>query len=262
MKPFFRLTWSTLKRALLSKSFSAAVLGLAAMSLLSVWDEVSNLEGNPSSVTYLYQIAEVAKFWVLYLLFAAIPGAALFCADWENRYIRFSVARCSKRVYGWALACACFLSAVLTVFAGEWLFLLILRLRWPFAGENMLGLEYGCFSSYAEENRVWIYFMVKILIKGFFAGFCSTFALWLSTRITNVFVALTTPIILYYVLENLTVLLRLPSALQIGKLLKVHVEIGGRPLLTLLYPVLLFSAMSLLFSALFTRGEKRRLENG
>ena len=68
-----------------------------------------------NDLIYIYGIFQYLDFQLLYLLFAAIPGAALFCADWENRFIRFSAQRCSKRIYGVSKGIACFVSAVLVV---------------------------------------------------------------------------------------------------------------------------------------------------
>lgn len=99
MRNFLHFTASGLRRTVLAPSFVGAAVGQCALSLLSVYEEIT-LVGADSTASYLYEMGIYANFWVLFLLFGAIPGATLFCADWENRYIRFSAARAGKAAYG------------------------------------------------------------------------------------------------------------------------------------------------------------------
>ena len=96
MRNFLHFTASGLRRTVLAPSFVGAAVGQCALSLLSVYEEIT-LVGADSTASYLYEMGIYANFWVLFLLFGAIPGATLFCADWENRYIRFSAARRAPR---------------------------------------------------------------------------------------------------------------------------------------------------------------------
>ncbi len=265
MRKFLRFFGGTMKRIFLSKGFWGACIGIAAMNLLAVYQEITAIGDGQTSVLYLYEISNYVNFWVLYLLFAAIPGATLFCADWENRFFRLSIVRCSKRVYGVVSACACFVSALLAVILGEWLFVLSLRVKYPFfLEENTMsfGFDNAAFAGFIGETNVLGYFMFGILIKAFCAAFSSVFALWLSTKITNIFVALTSPVILYFLLENLGVILKLPSCLQISTVARGHLLIADSFWQTLLYPIFLFTALGLVFGILFTRSARRRVENG
>lgn len=265
MRKFFFLFISTLKRVFLSKSFWGACAGLAIMSLISIYEESVTLDGMETSVLYLYEIGTYANFWILYLLFAAIPGSALFCSDWENRFFRSSIVRCTKRIYGAATACACFISALVTVMVGEWLFIGVLWLRYPLIIEESvlaMGLDHTVYAALMNSTSVLLYFMIRICIKAFCAAFCSVFALWLSTWITNIFVALTSPIILFYFLENVGAIFQLPGQLQITTLAKGHLMAGESLSCTLLYPVFLFLAFGSLFGVFFAHRAKERVENG
>ena len=130
MRNFLHFTASGLRRTVLAPSFVGAAVGQCALSLLSVYEEMT-LVGADSTASYLYEMGIYANFWVLFLLFGAIPGATLFCADWENRYIRFSAARAGKAAYGAGTAAACYLSGTGAVFVGEWLFFGALCLGYP-----------------------------------------------------------------------------------------------------------------------------------
>ena len=117
-----RVFWNVLKndfaRTVCSKAFVAAALGLTAATFLTGMEELSYMQSE-NDLIYIYGIFQHLDFQLLFLLFAAIPGAALFCADWENRFIRFSAQRCSKRIYGVSKGIACFVSAVLVVTVSE-----------------------------------------------------------------------------------------------------------------------------------------------
>ena len=110
--------WNVLRndfaRTVCSKAFVFAALGLTAATFLTGMEELSCMQSE-NDLIYIYGIFQYLDFQLLFLLFAAIPGAALFCADWENRFIRFSAQRCSKRIYGVSKGIACFVSAVLVV---------------------------------------------------------------------------------------------------------------------------------------------------
>lgn len=265
MKKFVRLFLSVMKRIFLSKGFWGACIGIAAMNLLGVYQEMDAMSGMKTSVFYLYEIANYVNFWVLYLLFAAIPSASLFCSDWENRFFRLSVVRSSKRVYGAANALACCCSSFLSVFIGEWLFVFILRINRPFlTPENFVsfGLDNTVFNIFMSETKILGYFMFGILVKAFCAAFFSVFSLWLSTKITNIFVALTSPVILYFFLENIGVILKLPSHLQISTVAKGHLMVAGSLARTVFYPIALFGGLALVFGIFFVNNAKRRIENG
>ena len=135
MRVFLNVLKNDLARTVCSKAFIFAALGLTAATFLTGMDELPYMTPE-NDLIYIYGIFQYLDFQLLYLLFAAIPGAALFCADWENRFIRFSAQRCSKRIYGVSKGIACFVSAVLVVTVSEWLDLMILRL-WGFPAVNM-----------------------------------------------------------------------------------------------------------------------------
>ena len=89
MRVFWNVLKNDLARTVCSKAFIFAALGLTAATFLTGMDELSYMTPE-NDLIYIYGIFQYLDFQLLYLLFAAIPGAALFCADWENRFIRFS----------------------------------------------------------------------------------------------------------------------------------------------------------------------------
>ena len=252
MRVFLNVLKNDLARTVCSKAFIFAALGLTAATFLTGMEELSYMTPE-NDLIYIYGIFQYLDFQLLYLLFAAIPGAALFCADWENRFIRFSAQRCSKRIYGVSKGIACFVSAVLVVTVSEWLDLMILRL-WGFPAVNMEmanQMALGAFDEIGYSEWVYLYFAAVIFIKACCAGAFAEFALWLSTKITNVFVTLAAPMMW----------LRMPSKFYPGMLSKGLSVFGGAGTTTLV-TCGIFAAFGAVFLVLFTRSCRRRLENG
>ena len=246
--------WNVLRndfaRTVCSKAFVFAALGLTAATFLTGMDELSYMQPK-NDLIYIYGIFQYLDFQLL------------FCADWENRFIRFSAQRCSKRIYGVSKGIACFVSAVLVVTVSEWLDLMILRL-WGFPAvnmENRIFMALGVFDEIGYSERVYLYFAAVIFIKACCAGAFAEFALWLSTKITNVFVTLAAPMLAYYVLNTLMMWLRIPSKFYPGMLSKGLSVFGGAGITTLV-TCGIFAAFGAVFLVLFTRSCRRRLENG
>lgn len=171
MRVFWNVLKNDLVRTVCSKAFVFAALGLTVATFLTGMDELSYMTPE-NDLIYIYGIFQYLDFQLLFLLFAAIPGAALFCADWENRFIRFSAQRCSKRIYGVSKGIACFVSAVLVVVVSEWLDLMILRL-WGFPAvnmENRIFMALGAFDEIGYSEWVYLYFAAMIFIKACCAG--------------------------------------------------------------------------------------------
>jgi len=250
-----------LKRTILSKRFLFAVLGLSLVTIVTMFDEISSFQRGITSIAYIRVIIGYLDFYIIYLLFAAIPGTTLFCADWDNRFIRFSVVRCSKSKYAASKVIACFFSAIGVVFMSEWMTIFTLRRWFPFF-EPSYEIEYGLYSLFAERDKIFGYFMVKILCKAFCAGFLCVFALWLSTKIINVFVTLAAPLLSYYLISIISYAFRIPPVFQIDNLSKGNVNINNDPSLSFLFTILIFTFASIIFGSWFVRSSNRRIENG
>ena len=149
------------------------------------------------------------------------------------------------------------------VVVSEWLDLMILRL-WGFPAVNMengIPMALGAFDEIGYSERVYLYFAAVIFIKACCAGAFAEFALWLSTKITNVFVTLAAPMLAYYVLNTLMMWLRMPSKFYPSMLSKGLSAFGGAGTTTLV-TCGIFAAFGAVFLVLFTRSCRRRLENG
>lgn len=262
MRRFIDCFIGDLKYMVFSWRFLLAVVGYVCVSFASILDEINRHGGH--SVFYLYIVYYYYPFWILFLLFAVIPGSGSFCSDWENRYWRYRVLRFGKKIYAFSKAIACFCSAGMLVFCGQWIFFLVLHLKWPmyYAAVDEGTMRGRIYYSLMSESGIWLFLLVQILIKATSAGFFAVLSLWISTKITNIFVVLASPIITYYLIDNLTIKLGLPFYISITRLMEGAVELRVGVGATLLYAIGVFTGLSMILIVAFYFSCKRRVENG
>lgn len=259
MKTFFHTLRCDLKRAICSKRFAAASTGLAIVTLFGLWVESKAIRPGETTIVHIRMVLQYWQFDIVYLLFAAIPGATVFCADWENRFIRFSMPRSSKKIYGISKAISCFLSAVSVVGVSEWLIIGILS---PFFPVCSLEDQMYAYSEFTAPEAFFLRFGIEILFKAFCAGCFAIFALWFSTKLTNTLVTLAMPVLVYYFVNTFVNALRLPGFLSVSMLSKGRIYIGDSEVLTGLYIIGFFLLIAAVFAVLFVKSCKRRVENG
>ena len=259
MKVFCNTLICDLKRTFISLYFLTATIGLAFVKIITLFDEAPSFIPGETTIVYIYLIEQYLGFNIIYLLFAAIPGTILFCSDWDNRFIRFSVVRSSKMKYAISKVLACFTSGICVVFLAEWIMIAIFSFQFPLFDANF---NHDVFASFATSDKIMLYFLVKSICKAFCAGFLCVFALWFSTKIINVFVALATPLLAYYFFNTLSIALGIPAWLIIGNLSECNININQDPVLSFLFPIVIFLISTMVFGFLFIRNCKRRIENG
>lgn len=84
MKQFLFVVAQDLRRTMISWTFLFAVLGLAFVNIVTLFDEYQYTSSS-TSILYLQMLMEYRDFYIVFLLFAALPGTTLFCSDWDNR---------------------------------------------------------------------------------------------------------------------------------------------------------------------------------
>lgn len=259
MKVFFNLLVCDLRRTIFSAKFLVAVFGFILTTLVTIFDELQYLQPS-NSLVYIYQIIRYLDFHIVYLLFAAIPGALLFCSDWENHFIRFCIIRSSPKSYATSKAMACFISSACVVLISENLMLFLFSFHFPAFNETSSG--FGPYTIFASPDKVWLFLLIKILYEALCAGFLCTFALWLSTKIINPFVVLATPIISYYLINTSSFALNIPPIFNIGNLSKGYISIDNNPIYSFFFTIFYFGILTTIFVILFVRSCRKRVENG
>ena len=89
MKQFLFVVAQDLRRTMISWTFLFAVLGLAFVNIVTLFDEYQYTSSS-TSILYLQMLMEYRDFYIVFLLFAALPGTTLFCSDWDNRCLLYT----------------------------------------------------------------------------------------------------------------------------------------------------------------------------
>ncbi|MBE6829787.1 MAG: hypothetical protein E7519_06220 [Ruminococcaceae bacterium] len=251
-------------RVLTSLNFWGAVLGIAAINVLNSLNFLSN----KNDIVQIFSAGDAPFFSILILIFETLPFGLVFCEDWENRYIRSSVIRTSPVQYSIAKVITCFYSALLAGLLGRLLFVLML---FPFM--SPVDPNQNSFIINAVNNpqgAAWLlvnhhYFtwiLIEALERSLQGSIYATLSLWLSTKITNIFVTLAMPVIAYYIYLNIANLLELPKFLILTAVFENDGIFPNNFLFGTLYAFFFAVIFSSLFGILFVKGVKRRLEDG
>jgi hypothetical protein len=241
--------------------FIFSVLGYVVVTLITLLDEGADFKPGVTSLLYIYTIIRYLDFHTLYILFAGIPSSLLFCLDWEHQFIRSIAIRSSKKYYAISKVLTCFITAASSVLLSNVLLLSILSIRFPIFNGASDVLPNG-YLTWSGSSGVIIYLLVKILCEAACAGFLSVTAMWLSTIVVSSFVALASPLVIYYIISTVSYFFFLPVNFHIGSLSQGTVEIYQNPFFSLLYALLVFIIASMASGYFFIENCIRRMQNG
>ncbi len=217
---FIRSFWTDCKRMLTSVRFYLTVLIVFMLVAISVTPEIREFSESISIYQVVFGRGGIGAFLLAIASVAAVPFGLSYWEDKKHNYINSLEPRCGLSVYCWSHAATAALGAFVSVFAGYMLYILLLSFRLPLisAGELSLlhkkavgGEDLDAFVRLIVEGHPWtsVIFMIAEEAGGY--AFMAEFAFMLSARIDNVFVLLSTPIMLYYGSTFICQLLDLPG---------------------------------------------------
>lgn len=197
-------------------------------------------------------------------LFAALPFAAGFCADWNSGFAGPAAMRSGNQRYLLSKIKACALSGGLAPAIATLLFILMLNFKFPTSADFMeicadadpfnhvlkMGLPLGL-----------IFYYTGVVAMQFLAGACwATAGLAFSAFCPNVLLTLCVPLAAYRLSLELYYWLELPYWMNLPLLQDCCVELNY--VLTLLAGILVFGALTLIQGGVFFVRAKRRLTYG
>ncbi|MCB5935769.1 hypothetical protein LI012_10430 [Caldibacillus thermoamylovorans] len=249
------------KQVLSSPVFYLSILAVTALSFFSVWNDLTETVGKGGSVVYFFELfLGLTMFKKLTVLFAALPYVSSFCSDWKYQYIKPVVIRTGVKRYTWSKIFTCFLSGLLTVFCGLLLFLFILSLKMPlFPTEHIENIVGPPYSPLIEGNFPILYLILKSFVFSMAAALWAVVGLTVSAFIPSHFVAIATPVIASYVLEELTSIF--PKWLNLYRLTRSADVLQQGPLVSFLYFCFIFLLFAVLAGFLFDYQVRRRIRN-
>jgi multisubunit Na+/H+ antiporter MnhG subunit len=193
-----------------------------------------------------------------------VPYGFSFCQDWKNQFIRPTAIRTTKTAYAWSKVIAAALSGFACVFLGFVLTTLTMLVYMPVVGPDFAEYGYELYSPSTIGSLMMIhpllFLLAQVCMLGWACMFWAVFALLVSSYCANIFVVLAAPVVAYEVI-GATLNRWLPTHLQFDNILFGSFDVGG-PWLSVLYVMVLYSALSAVCGLLFCRKVKRRLANG
>lgn len=186
-----------LKRVIKGYRIYFSVLGVMAALFYAL--EYRGLR--PSVMESFFSAVTLSGITLTYM-FCSLPYAFCFCEDLEHNYIRYEVIRGNLLRYVAAKAGVVYLSSVMSLLLGSWLFLFICRIKlpWVIEGRTDLGvLLAGTYSSWLVQEHYFIYCTLYALQLGLLAGMLSVISSFLSLFISNKVMVIAAPVCIYQI---------------------------------------------------------------
>lgn len=243
---------SGFKRAFLSKWYFLSIIGTVIMCYISARDYIG---GGANSVYVIELMINLGMFKKVIVFFAAIPYATAFCQDYNSGYINFVVSRSGVRSYILSNTAICVVSGFSAVFLGIMSFWGILSFFYPPQTYEAMGV----YSNTVINNPV-IYILIVTSIFSLYAAMWTASGLSLSSIIPDKYVALGSPLILGYLLEEITY--RFPPYLNLYQLSHPGIEVFGKSAFSnYFYTISVFIFVIVILGYIFSCFVKRRIKN-
>lgn len=201
-------------------------------------------------------------YLVVILFLGTIPYGKSFITDWNTQFLRFHLVRSSTDGYTWSKVITVFTSSFLSVFLGFALTIALFSMHLPFADEQFYANGLSSFAAYAflANQSIFLFLAAQIFALSIGVAVWSVCALLISAYITNAFVALSAPVILYYVVIN-SIGRLLPIELKMDRFMLGKYSIGN-PLSTLMYTAMYCLLLAFIMGLAFNKKVRRRIDHG
>lgn len=242
---------ATLKRAFFSKQFFVALFGTVIMCYICAKDYMADTN---MPYTYIIElIINLSMFKKIMVFFSAFPFVCVYCKDNNSKYINSILIRCRKNAYIISNIIACTLSSFISTFSGILIFALSISGKYS----NFIGFECIYCDSVIQNQILYVFIIVSV-----FSLYCTIWSiagLAFSSILPDIFIALGSPLIFGYLLEELTC--KLPRHINLYILSHCSKVIDDSPLLNYIYTILVFIFLIILFGTIFSYFAKRRIKN-
>ncbi len=246
------LWMSNIKRAFFSKWYFIAIIGTVIMSYISSQDYMKN-DGNPVCVIEL--MINLGMFKKIVVFFSSIPFITVFCQDYNSGYINSILSRTKKNHYISSNLMICVLSGFTSVFSGLILFYGVISVKIPPQAYETPGV----YSNLSLGNPL-LYVLVFTSIFSLYATMWTAFGLALSSIIPDKYIALGSPLILGYLLEEITC--KFPSCFNLYHLSHPGIKVFGNTAVSnYFYTIIVFIFGIVVSGYIFSYFVKRRIRN-
>lgn len=211
-----------MKRVLYSKTFYYSIIGLVAINILNLMDEMQITGAFSGKVPVFYFFVYrhgLGGISILGTVFAVLPFALSYSEEYETGYFKSAYLRCGSLKYAWSKVITNMISAFLVFFLGYLLLIALLcsimPLFWDFSTQEIERMYVGrtYFISLAA-NKSFFFFLLQILHESTSASFLASSTLLFSLLVKNKYLLLCFPVIMIKAWEALVGLLGLPEFMK------------------------------------------------
>jgi hypothetical protein len=196
---------------------------------------------------------------LVYVL-SIIPYSDALCQDIEHDFYQALIIRGGIVFYSISKGLNIFLSSAAAMIAGTWLYILVLRLQYPQAVWLTENKVQGAFAGVLQKGMFRSYILLCSFQLGLLVGILGMFCAFVSLYILNRLLTLSLPIIIYYIVCYISMILakQYSFGMIYDPWYTVNNNEGISFLITIGTTVLLF----LILQVLILQKVRRRLRNG
>lgn len=245
MKLSYGLLRADMLRLFKSRTLYISVALIFALMWLGAWDDF-RLDPD-AEATYLYGFTHSTLFYEISFPASAALCAVYFCDDWNTKAFWLYSGRCGVKSYCYTTCAAAMLSGGLAILAGELLFIisLIPRHTGLYLPEGIHLSRYAL-KEVARSGNVLAYYALNLSAAFMRNMMLSMVALCVSTIITNRFVTICSPLIIWMMLSIVITAVHLPTVVNPIYVYRGSCKIQSAGIWILYVAVLTFALCALL----------------
>lgn len=254
-----RMLKTDLFKGFFSVGFLVAVIAVALFKYLGSLSFASSAD----SVFLLYFNSDTSSFGSIRYVLTALPFASVFISDLKNNYVIPQAMRSSVKKYAVSKVISAAICGMTALFLGELLFVIVSSFFLPLAttDENMLAITMDAmaYGSIAKNGNYILYFIVTVFSRSLVAIPLAITAMLISTKIENHFVVVFSPLIVYYILLQVTAVL--PPWLTFRGIFNGVSNLFGNAAVNILYTVGFSLVSGIILGLICIKFMVRRIHN-
>lgn len=232
-------------RSVFSLRFIISVIGYGILLVANI-----PVDPWPSDPAYVFSLSYKYGFYVFFFLCASSPYSTSYIKDAENGFLKSAASRISINTYGLSKCIATFLSGMCAVVLSTVIFIAFINVKFETA--DLSNISFSGWDIVITEVSPFAYYAVKTFVTALYGGTFALLALTVSTKIRNSFVIPVLPVLVYYAVNELSIMFSFPLWCDLSALIYIPVK-SENLLASLLYVSGIFLGFCVILSVVFLR---------
>lgn len=250
-----------LKQALFSIHFFVAILGVFLVFFMSSFGYMG--EKNYDILFFLKMTLDIGMFTLILPIFSALPYSHSTYEELQSNNFRYRIVRSNLNTYAISKILTCVVSSFCSMFLGVSIFMLIMRLRYPFV--NVQDIYYEIYSvddvyGFLLAKYRGIYFLIFIMFLSICSSVFSVIGLLCSLYFPHKMTIIMAPFIVFFILNEIGSKLNIPflriNFLMYGK------DLFGNAFANIVYVIVVACIAIIVLSKFFLRKLRWKIKNG